>query len=427
MSPQSFLVNNALRNTIRPALLLPFAQSGVVDPRITFTRSSNATYFNSQGVMTTALDNVPRIDYDPLTGKCLGLLIEKSSTNLFLNSSSPGVNTTSWNGPTYVTIINNATTGPDGTASMVHVAASTGVSSEHFVSQILTPAVSTTYTYSLYAKAAEYNTISLRVVYNNGFGDSSIRVNLSTGTLTYSTNNMSVTGIFIQSIGNGIYRIGYSFTTPATNPTSSLLFRLQLVDGTGATTFVGDGISGIYVWGAQLEAQPFVTSYIATSTATAIRIPDLAKLPLGSWYNASAFSLLVEAQKNTSADTGYGCLVELNDGTASHRSLFYVGLSTAALHFSAVTDVTAGTYTLSTPYKAAGAITGTSTTTGTIAASLNGATAVTGTTTNLDSALYTNMNIGFIGGGGNPMNGWIQRIAYYPVAFSNTQLQAMSS
>jgi len=39
------------------------------------------------------------------------------------------------------------------------------------------------------------------------------------------------------------------------------------------------------------------------------------------------------------------------------------------------------------------------------------------------------MNIGYIGGigAGNQMNGWIQRIAYYPVAFSNTQLQAMSS
>ena len=90
-------------------------------------------------------------------------------------------------------------------------------------------------------------------------------------------------------------------------------------------------------------------------------------------------------------------------------------------------DILAGTYTPRVPYKIAGAITGTSITTGTIAASFNGATAVTGTTTNLDSASYTNMNIGYIGGGGNQMNGWIQRIAHYPVAFSNTQLQAMSS
>ena len=334
---KSFAYATSNRNSIRPSLILDFARSQTVDPRITFTRASSATYFNSQGVLSTAANNTPRIDFNPATGRCLGLLIEDNSTNILLNSatlSTQSVTTTA-----------------------------------------------TTYTLSFYGTG----TIALSGTY--------------TGSL----------------VGSGAFPTRSTLTFTATAGTLTLT------------------VSGTVSY-AQLETKLFATSYITTTGATATRIQEVATLPLGSWYNASAFSLLIECQKNTSADTGYSSPVGLNDGSASHRSEFYVSPSTASLHLDAPTsggaDITAGTYTLSTPYKAAGAITGTSTTTGTMAASLNGATAVTGTNTNLDSALYTRMNIGFIGSTGAPgnyMNGWIQRIAYYNVAFSNTQLQAMSS
>jgi hypothetical protein len=180
----------------------------------------------------------------------------------------------------------------------------------------------------------------------------------------------------------------------------------------------------------QLELGAFPTSVIATTGASATRTREYARIPLGSWYKASAFSLLVEAQKNTAIDSEYGTPVELNDGTTTRRTTIYNDLFTATMRFSGGgADIPAGTYTPGVPYKIAGAITGTSTTTGTIAASFNGVIVGTGTTTNLDSASYTNMTIGYIGtpGGAHQMNGWIQRIAYYSVAFSNTQLQAMSS
>lgn len=59
---------------------------------VTFTRESNATYFDAKGVMQTAGSNVPRLDFDPVTGGCKGLLIEESRTNLFLNSLHDGTN-----------------------------------------------------------------------------------------------------------------------------------------------------------------------------------------------------------------------------------------------------------------------------------------------------------------------------------------------
>ncbi len=74
--------------TIRPSLNLDFANSKTVDPRITFSRASSATYFDEKGVMRTAPAGVPRIDHDPVTGECKGLLIEEQRTNLLLNSAT---------------------------------------------------------------------------------------------------------------------------------------------------------------------------------------------------------------------------------------------------------------------------------------------------------------------------------------------------
>ena len=67
----------------RPTLNLNFAQSKILDPRITFTRTSTATYVDEDGFIKTADNDVARFDHDPVTGECLGLLIEEGRTNYF--------------------------------------------------------------------------------------------------------------------------------------------------------------------------------------------------------------------------------------------------------------------------------------------------------------------------------------------------------
>ena len=67
---------------------LDFTASQAFDPRITFTRASNGTRFNSAGTLVTMTNDQPRIDYDPVTLACKGLLIEEQRTNLLLNSDA---------------------------------------------------------------------------------------------------------------------------------------------------------------------------------------------------------------------------------------------------------------------------------------------------------------------------------------------------
>ena len=59
----------------RPTLNLNFAISKTLDPRITFTRSTYATYVDKDGLIKTSAINRPRFDHTPVTGESLGLLV----------------------------------------------------------------------------------------------------------------------------------------------------------------------------------------------------------------------------------------------------------------------------------------------------------------------------------------------------------------
>lgn len=70
---------------------------GQFDPRITLTRASVATHFDSRGNLVVVQANEPRIDYDLKSGFCRGLLVESARTNLLLQSavlSTQAVNVT---------------------------------------------------------------------------------------------------------------------------------------------------------------------------------------------------------------------------------------------------------------------------------------------------------------------------------------------
>lgn len=65
------------------------AMGTTLDPRITYTRTGNASIINSSGVMTTVAANAPRFDFDPVTLAPVGLIVEGAGTNLISNSASP--------------------------------------------------------------------------------------------------------------------------------------------------------------------------------------------------------------------------------------------------------------------------------------------------------------------------------------------------
>ena len=149
----------ALYPTVRPTLNLDFAKTKALDPRITFTRASTATFVGSNGLIQTAASGAPRFDHNPATGESLGLLVEGARTNLLLRSEE--FDNAYW-GKTRSSVTANATTSPAGTLTADKLIEDTTASNSHQL--VVSPVTASgIYTCSVYAKAAERTQAAIRL------------------------------------------------------------------------------------------------------------------------------------------------------------------------------------------------------------------------------------------------------------------------
>jgi hypothetical protein len=225
------------------------------------TRATTATRFNSAGLIESVASGIPRLDYYTSGGTagCPALLVEPSAVNSVLQSAA--WNVSPWaatSGSQGATVSGNVTASPDGTtnADKLIEAAVTG---NHFCLQSLTLTSGTTYTASFFVKASERTRGRLRTSGSGVYWD--MDFNLTSGTVTGGTNP------FIQNFGNGWYRIGATFTANQ----ASNNFILFLYDASGNVSYTGDGTSGLFVFGAQIEVGSVPTSYIPTTTGSVTR------------------------------------------------------------------------------------------------------------------------------------------------------------
>jgi hypothetical protein len=280
-----------------PSLDLRFADNkSLVDATtgqnlVTFTRASSGTFVDSAGVLQTATNDVARFDHDPVTGESLGLLVEEQRTNLLLRSEDFSTTWVRFN----VNASSNAILAPDGTLTADKLTEN-DADNFHRIRQGITSGV--TGVFSVFLKAAERTRVNLGTSDTNLIAD----FDLSAGSVVSGTGS-------IEPFGDGWYRcsISATFTTSG----SFLLLR-----NSSSEFYTGDGTSGIYLWGAQLEAGAFPTSYIPTTTAAATRNASLADLISGTIAN-NIRSFYVEF---SSPAVGTRGVVSLNDNTANERA-----------------------------------------------------------------------------------------------------------
>jgi hypothetical protein len=136
-------------------------------------------------------------------------------------------------------------------------------SSIHRVYNNQTPfTAGTTFTASVYAKAAERS--KFIIFHEETAGRVGINVDLLAGTISnYSNAPLSS---FITPVGAGWYRVGFTFV--ATQSGNTVFDVCRLVNDVGAGTYIGDGVSGLYLYGSQFEASSVVTSFVPTTTGS---------------------------------------------------------------------------------------------------------------------------------------------------------------
>jgi hypothetical protein len=390
---------------------------------ITFTRASGATYFDNTGTLRTSSTNVPRFDYNPSTLAAQGLLIEESRTNLLLYSEQFD-DASGWTS-TRASVSANATTAPTGTTVADKIVEGTTASNTHLTfSANVSVATATIYTYSVYAKASGRTWFNMQIETGTGAYGATVPFcyfNLSgagsVGTSTAATGS-------ITSVGNGWYRCVLVAT--ATTSASITNMRIKLATGDGTESYTGDGTSGIFVFGAQLEAGAFPTSYIPTTTTALTRAADVASVnTLSPWYNATEGTVYTETVLSRQAAIALTVAATFNDTTlANALNNFYRGTGNtgfqSVVSSVAQSDLNNGVaITANTVAKIASAYKAND-----FAMSTNSGTVQTDTSGSVPSVTQLQLGQGVVG---PALNGYLRRITYYPTRLSNAQLQAITA
>ena len=413
-----------------PSLDLRFAESkSLVDATtgqslVTFTRASSSTYVSSDGLIKTATTNEPRFDHNPTTGESLGLLVEEQRTNLLLRSEE--FDNASWVKSSSTATANSAVA-PDGLTTadtLVEVAAT----AEHSFGQTFSVVSGTTYTFSVFAKstgASRALKMRLTTTAWNGGVNNQVDFNLTTGSGTVQSGTPTFTA---QQLNNGWWRFSITSTATATGTPGGNLHITQSVGG--PISYAGDGTSGIFLWGAQLEAGAFPTSYIPTTTATVTRSADVASITgtnFSSWYRqdeGTVFADVAVAQPSSGAnqfvfrasDNGYNNSVAWNIQASGFASIATaaggvfdgIASSNSALPANVAAKFAAG-------YQS-----------NNMALSFSGVTPAIDTSATMPTAL-TRADIGSDHAGVNRVRaGTIRRLTYWPQRLPNSTIQTLT-
>ena len=377
--------------------------------------------------LLTAASGVARFEHNPTTGESLGLEIEESRTNLVTYSEQ--FDNAAW-GKFNATVTANTVVAPDGalTGDKLFENSASGV--EHYIEQTISTTTNQAYTQSVYVKAAETASFRMVVV---AVGSLTATVSdaiftISSGVISYSSGSGLISYGSATHVGNGWYRCTVTYTLNGT-VTSHRMRIYPRISG----IYTGNGFSGIYIWGAQLEAGAFATSYIPTVASQVTRAADAASMTgtnFSSWYNQAEGTLFAEAAAplwSANAVASAPALASINDGAANNR--IYLGRSAASTRpfFNVgVAGVTQADITTSLTSWAGGS-----------AMKLAGAYKVNdfaictdggaaGTDTVGTLPVVTQLLIGSRGDG--PIwNSTIKKLAYYPALVTNAQSQALTS
>ena len=235
------------------------------------------------------------------TKRCKGLLVEDQRTNNVTRSQEINL----WGGSGGSTRAVSAENSPDGGVTKGALASGGAGGYGDIVARSLsnlTAVISTQYTVSCFVKKINYRYVCVDY--------SPIRLNganvpfFDLDTLEFNANGSTVTGS-ITSYPNGWYRLTVSGAAVRSEAANVDIILCSASGGAGASR-VGEQI---YLWGAQLEAGPIMTSYIPTYSSEAERAADFAGISgadFTKFYNNSEGTFIVAADATRMGSVGYG-------------------------------------------------------------------------------------------------------------------------
>ena len=339
----------------------------------------------------------PRFDYDPVTLAPKGLLLEEQRTNLM--TWSDDFSNVVWNKLASVTVTANTITSPDGTSNADTIESA---GAAQVIYQTATVTANTVYTASVYVKLGTMLVSEYKIAIYNATAGAFIAFDI-TPTAVVSSSTWT--------------RIDYTFTTPV-GCLSVRFYPVRITATVKAT---------VYLWGAQLEAGAFPTSYIPTTSAAATRAADNASMTgtnFSSWYNQSEGTMVCSSdspQTTTTAAMNWYLTNNTVDNVMINRKNLSNTISNAVVVGNvAQGDIASGT-TISANTVVRSAF---SYKLNDLAISVNGASIGSDNLANIPTV--EKLFLGSNASAGQVLNGHIQSIRYYPRRLANGDLQRLT-
>lgn len=338
----------------RAALYLDFAngmytvnrQRRALADIMTIAGGVNGTRVNSAGLIEAA--TCPRFDYDPVTLAARGVLIEEQRTNLLTYSADFANGNWLKNNVTAGASIVSPTGATD--AALMQEDANNGFHSSYYVPSLGT--VTGTYSLTGFLKPGGRDWMMLGMA-----GYPSVTY--------FDANSVAVGNVAsgatasIADFGGGWSRAAVSQSLTAV----ALTYEMILAQANGGATYTGDGASGGYPYGRQLELGAFATSYIPTGAAAVTRTPDsltMTGADFSSWWNQAEGTIVVKFDCfATDADDNFIFTATNAAGTEEVRLIVYAGVVVFQITVGGVSQVSlnvgaidTGPHTLAVAYKA---------------------------------------------------------------------------
>jgi hypothetical protein len=356
----------------------------------------------------------------------LGLLIEEQRANLFKYSED--YTQPEWfKGRVFITA--NATTAPDGTQTADLLTENNTSTGEHYLGQIgFNYTSGQSYTWSWYVKPNGRTNVYCKVYTN--FNSTQAILNLDTGDVYHATTEQFDNTTY-QKLTNGWYRVSFTKTATSTGEGNVLLGF-----GNSPTTYsyLGDNTSGMYYWGAQVEAGAFPTSYIPTVSGSSVARPvdfcSIAASQMSGWFNSDNFSMTIEAESSGSTP-GVGRIIWGISDAGSFNNSIYLTLPETNNTVS-LSTVTGGTgqgtiafdtvFDKNTVYNLGFGVANAD------RVAVNGGAVTNSISSGTLASEYNQFNIGsgWSLGAARQGRATISKLTYYPKRLTNSQLQILT-
>jgi hypothetical protein len=418
-------LSNASTAYIRPWIAVNFSSGVAIDItlRIGLPQLEIGPAATAVNATSGTAYYAPRFDYNPSTLAAQGLLIEEQRTNSIRNNTmqgavagTPGTAPTNWSRSASPTSgISNEIVGTGTESGITYIdlrftgTATATISFNINLETTTQVAASPSQTWAV----STYVKLTAGVLNSATF---SFTVGEYSSVPAFLRNNFSSTTT-PTSAGLATQRVAYLFTTGASTASIQPQISVNLTNGLTYDFTLRIGLP-------QLEQGAFATSVIPTTTTALTRNADVASMTgtnFSSWYNASEGTLFSEVALNGLSTTANQNAWQLSDGTTSNRVALYRQSAAISTGLSFGTTINGASWTTTAIRKIAlGNKSGDS------ALADSGAIAGTGTGTTVQNVNQSRFGSNHDGTGGF-LNGYIRRIAYYPVRLPNSTLQALTA